>query len=159
MRDILSEISRRLEASGFGWILGISNHRPDAISYHSAAFLCNHFGPNRQREPNMHKLILAFGTAGLLLSATNLQAQDYDADPVTGSKMRRTELGSSVRDEKPSPQFLRMQRAIKKSEERRLRIETNKWYGISKSRPIVGPARVNNWRMFSAPYIYYPTPY
>lgn len=89
----------------------------------------------------MHKFVLACGIACLFFSAGTAQAQDYDADAKSATTKRHYGKNSSVRDSTVSPQFLLFQRAAKRTEERQMRIEARKWYGLSPQRPYWGPAR------------------
>ncbi len=93
----------------------------------------------------MHKLVWACGLACLLLGASAARAQDYDGETLSAPKSGRLTERVPVREsEQVSPRFLRLQRAIKRSEERRQRIEARKWYGVSALRPLRNPNQFNN---------------
>jgi len=105
----------------------------------------------------MQKLFMAGGMACLLLAASAVQAQDYDGDARPVANTGRIAERTPVRHPTVSPEFIRLQRATKRAEERQLRIESKKWRGVSAQRPFISANQFN--RSFSGVRVWSAIPF
>lgn len=84
----------------------------------------------------MFRLGLACGLVCLCIGASAVRAEDYDDDaPLPPDIRQNVQRESQRRENTVSPSFLRLQRAIQRSEQRRSRIESRKRMGVSPQRP------------------------